>query len=63
MPSMTDFLAELTWRGLLQDRSEGLEERLASGPISAYVGFDASGPSLHPSASGRCVRSSGAANR
>jgi len=47
MPSMTDFLAELTWRGLLQDRSEGLEERLASGPISAYVGFDASGPSLH----------------
>ena len=47
MPSMTDFLAELTWRGLQQDRSEGLEERLAGGPISAYVGFDASGPSLH----------------
>ena len=47
MPSMTDFLAELTWRGLLQDRSEGIEERLATGPISAYVGFDASGPSLH----------------
>lgn len=48
MTSMTDFLAELTWRGLLQDRSEGIEERLAAGPaISAYVGFDASGPSLH----------------
>jgi tyrosyl-tRNA synthetase len=47
MPPMTDFLAELTWRGLQQDRSEGLEERLATGPISAYVGFDASGPSLH----------------
>ncbi|MCY7419025.1 MAG: tyrosine--tRNA ligase [Chloroflexi bacterium] len=44
---MTDLLAELEWRGLLQDRSEGIEERLATGPISAYVGFDASGPSLH----------------
>ena len=47
MPSMTDFLAELSWRGLQQDRSEGLGERLAGDPISAYVGFDASGPSLH----------------
>jgi tyrosyl-tRNA synthetase len=44
---MIDFLAELSWRGLVQDRSEGLEERLARGAISAYVGFDASGPSLH----------------
>jgi tyrosyl-tRNA synthetase len=44
---MTDFLAELDWRGLVHDRSEGVEDRLASGPISAYVGFDASGPSLH----------------
>ena len=44
---MIDFLAELSWRGLVQDRSEGLEERLARGPIAAYVGFDASGPSLH----------------
>jgi tyrosyl-tRNA synthetase len=44
---MTDFLAELDCRGLVHDRSEGVEERLALGPISAYVGFDASGPSLH----------------
>jgi tyrosyl-tRNA synthetase len=44
---MIDFLAELSSRGLVQDRSEGLEERLARGPIAAYVGFDASGPSLH----------------
>jgi len=44
---MIDFLAELSWRGLVQDRSEGLDQRLAQGPISAYVGFDASGPSLH----------------
>jgi tyrosyl-tRNA synthetase len=41
-------LAELTWRGLLQDRTPGLERRLATGhPISAYNGFDPSGPSLH----------------
>lgn len=44
---MIDFLAELTWRGLVQDRSEDLGARLARGPIAAYVGFDASGPSLH----------------
>jgi tyrosyl-tRNA synthetase len=44
---MIDFFAELSWRGLVQDRSEELEARLATGPISAYVGFDASGPSLH----------------
>ena len=47
MPAPSAFLDELTWRGLTQDRSEGLEERLAGAPISAYVGFDASGPSLH----------------
>ncbi len=47
MPPMSDFLAQLTWRGLLQDRSDAVEQRLATGPISAYVGFDASGPSLH----------------
>ncbi|MBX3029224.1 MAG: tyrosine--tRNA ligase [Chloroflexi bacterium] len=44
---MTDLLAELTWRGLVQDRSEGLAERLATGPISAYVGFDPTAASLH----------------
>ncbi|MEA2536578.1 MAG: tyrosyl-tRNA synthetase [Chloroflexota bacterium] len=41
-------LAELDWRGLLQDRTPGLEARLASGrPIRVYNGFDPSGPSLH----------------
>ena len=47
MQPASPFLHELTWRGLTQDRSEGLDERLAGAPISAYVGFDASGPSLH----------------
>jgi tyrosyl-tRNA synthetase len=44
------FLEELDWRGLVQDRSEGLDERLADparGPISGYIGFDASASSLH----------------
>jgi tyrosyl-tRNA synthetase len=40
-------LAELSWRGLIAEASQGLEQRLAAGPISAYVGFDASARSLH----------------
>jgi tyrosyl-tRNA synthetase len=41
-------LPELEWRGILQDTTPGLPERLASGrPISAYIGFDPSGESLH----------------
>ena len=44
---MKAFLAELTWRGLLQDATPGLAERLATGkPITAYVGFDPTAPSL-----------------
>ncbi len=40
-------LDELRWRGLVHLASDGLEARLASGPISAYIGFDASATSLH----------------
>jgi tyrosyl-tRNA synthetase len=41
-------LAELSWRGLLQDRTPGLEARLATGrPLAAYNGMDPTGPSLH----------------
>jgi len=40
-------LDELSWRGLVHLSSEGLEARLATGPISAYIGFDASATSLH----------------
>jgi tyrosyl-tRNA synthetase len=43
----SDFLAELQSRGLAHERSEGLEARLARGPISGYIGFDASARSLH----------------
>ena len=40
------FLRELEWRGLLQEESEGLAARLARGPMSGYVGFDPTSPSL-----------------
>ena len=47
MPLPSALLAELSWRGLVQERSQGVEARLAAGPISAYIGFDASARSLH----------------
>ena len=41
-------LAELEWRGILHATTPGLPERLASGrTISAYIGFDPTGASLH----------------
>jgi len=40
-------IPELVWRGLLHAKTEGLERRLERGPISGYVGFDPTGPSLH----------------
>jgi tyrosyl-tRNA synthetase len=41
-------LDELRWRGLFHAATPGLAERLATNrPISAYIGFDPSGPSLH----------------
>ena len=44
----TGLLAELEWRGMLHATTPGLPARLATGrPISGYIGFDPSGPSLH----------------
>ncbi len=40
------FLAELKWRGMLHDVTPGLEERLAQGMCTAYIGFDPTAPSL-----------------
>ena len=42
-----DLLKELEWRGLLYDKTEGLEEILASGPATGYIGFDPTASSLH----------------
>ena len=44
---MTALLETLTARGLLQDATSGLAERLQKGPLTAYVGFDPTGDSLH----------------
>ncbi len=41
-------IEELEWRGILHATTPGLAARLATGaPISAYIGFDPSAPSLH----------------
>ncbi len=41
-------LPELEWRGILHATTPGLAARLATGePISGYIGFDPSAPSLH----------------
>ena len=45
--SVDSLLEELRWRGLVHLSSEGMEARLQRGPISAYIGFDASATSLH----------------
>ena len=44
---MTELLKTLTARGLLQDVTSGLDERLDQGPLTAYVGFDPTADSLH----------------
>lgn len=38
---------ELEWRGLIYDCTPELKELLASGPQSAYIGFDPTASSLH----------------
>jgi tyrosyl-tRNA synthetase len=45
---LAGLLPELRWRGMFHAASEGLEARFASNqPITAYNGFDPSGPWLH----------------
>lgn len=47
MSSPNSLLDELSWRGLLYQSTEGVADRLAAGPVSAYCGFDPTAPSLH----------------
>lgn len=42
-----DFISELKWRGMLHDMTPGLEELLAKGNVTGYVGFDPTADSLH----------------
>ncbi len=44
---MENLIAELKWRGLIQDIMPGTEEQLCKEPTSAYVGFDPTADSLH----------------
>ena len=43
---MEQLIDELNWRGLLSDSTPDLRERLTRGPITGYVGFDPTAPSL-----------------
>lgn len=43
---MKQLIDELRWRGLYYDATPGLEDRLAGGPITGYVGFDPTARSL-----------------
>jgi tyrosyl-tRNA synthetase len=47
MAQESALLDELAWRNLLFQHTDGLAQHLASGPISAYCGFDPTAPSLH----------------
>jgi tyrosyl-tRNA synthetase len=40
-------LDELRWRGLVHQHTEGVPDALAAGGVSAYIGFDPTGSSLH----------------
>ncbi len=46
---MNDVIDELTWRGLLANSTDeaALREHLAAGPVTFYVGFDPTAPSIH----------------
>lgn len=41
-----DFVEELKWRGLLHQKTPGLEEALQEGMITGYIGYDPTAPSL-----------------
>jgi tyrosyl-tRNA synthetase len=43
----TDVLEELQWRGLVAQHTDGVPAALGAGPVSAYIGFDPTGSSLH----------------
>lgn len=43
----TDLIAELAWRGMLQDVMPGTREQLMKEMTTAYIGFDPTADSLH----------------
>ncbi|MFN8582441.1 MAG: tyrosine--tRNA ligase [Gemmatimonadaceae bacterium] len=47
MTTATPYLAELEWRGLLYQHTEGAEGALNAGQVTGYCGFDPTASSLH----------------
>ena len=47
LPSMSAFIEELHWRGMLYASTEGAAEHLAEARRTAYIGFDPTAASLH----------------
>lgn len=47
MNAKNSLLDELSWRGMVYQHTDGLADALATGEVSAYVGFDPTAPSLH----------------
>src|SRR5690242_8067887 len=43
----TGVLDELRWRGLILQHTDGVADALAAGPVSASIGLDPTGSSLH----------------
>ena len=41
-----DFISELSWRGMINDMTPGTTEKLQSGMVCGYIGFDPTAPSL-----------------
>jgi tyrosyl-tRNA synthetase len=44
---MKDFVAELTWRGMIHDQMPGAQDYLNNNLTRAYIGFDPTADSLH----------------
>ena len=44
---MQDFIANLRWRGMVQDLMPGTAAQLNKERTAGYVGFDPTAPSLH----------------
>jgi len=47
MSAGKSLLDELSWRGMVYQHTDGLADALATGEITAYVGFDPTASSLH----------------
>ena len=44
---MTDIYSEFEWRGMLSESTEGTRAAVRAAPMTGYIGFDPTAPSLH----------------